>query len=88
LLTGLIDGGREAPVAIPSLERTSSTTQEYGLSTAWHALRHYLSIGRAKISPTFNVGQKNGPFWLTMREGNAYIHLIGAPSAYGAIARL
>jgi hypothetical protein len=27
-------------------------------------------------------------FRLTMREGNAYIHLIGAPSAYGAIARL
>jgi hypothetical protein len=32
--------------------------------------------------------KENGHFRLTMREAKAYIRPIGAPSAYGAIARL
>jgi hypothetical protein len=32
--------------------------------------------------------KKNGHFWLTRLQGEAYIHGIGAPSANGAIARL
>jgi hypothetical protein len=35
-----------------------------------------------------NAGQNTGQFRLTTRGLEAYIHALGAPSAYGAIARL
>ena len=59
------------PVAIPSLERSLRTTQEYGLSTARYELRHCLSFGRAKIFPTLVVGQKNGAFLVDNAGGQS-----------------
>jgi len=83
--------GLKAPVAIPSLERTLRTTQEYGLSAARRRLKHRLAF--CPWGPCAAVfkslwAKKNGRFWLTMRRGEAYIQPIGAPSANGAIARL
>jgi hypothetical protein len=34
------------------------------------------------------AAKENGHFWLTILRAEAYIRPIGAPSAYGAIARL
>jgi len=89
--SGLIDGGWRPPCAISSLEQTPRTTQEYGLSAARHELRHCLFGDRRKFRLTaarYHSGQENGHFWLTTLRAEAYIQAIGAPSAYGAIARL
>jgi hypothetical protein len=68
------------------------TTQQYGLSAASYALRHCLFVGRRILSAgtqsTVSWAKENGHFWLTTRLSEAYIRPTGAPSAYGAIARL
>ena len=82
------------PLAIPSLEVELGprTTHEYGLSAARQGLKirsqeapeahlRQVELGFRRVSNT-------GQLWLTIRRAEAYIHPLGAPSAYGAIARL
>jgi hypothetical protein len=87
-------GGWMPPLAIPSLEaeRSPRTVHEYGLNAARQALKF-----RCREAPEAQLRQaelgfgrvnKTGQFRLTIREAEAYIPVLGAPSAYGAIARL
>jgi hypothetical protein len=87
-------GGWMPPLAIPSLEfeRGPRTTHEYGLSAARRALKFRFQEGAEGQLRQAELGfgrvSNTGQFRLTMRGGEAYIRVLGAPSAYGAIARL
>ena len=82
------------PLAIPSLEaeRSPRTTHEYGLSAARQALKfRCLEAPEAQLRQAelgFGRVNNTGQFRLTIRGAEAYIPVLGAPSAYGAIARL
>jgi hypothetical protein len=88
----------DAPASdsIPRISNLLRTAHEYGLSAAWQTLKFRFREGpkalsrRAKLrfDKVNNAGQNTGQFRLTIRGAEAYIHLLGAPSAYGAIARL
>jgi hypothetical protein len=82
-----------APVAIPSHELPYlRTAHEYGLSAAQIPLavgKSMLKCGLGEKRPIAPENVHNGSFfWLTLLRGEAYIPPLGAPSAYGAIARL
>jgi len=82
------------PLAIPSLEAELGprTAHEYGRSAAQRALKFRFQeapeaqLLRAELR--FGRVSNTGQFRLTMRRAEAYIPALGAPSAYGAIARL
>jgi hypothetical protein len=82
------------PLAIPSLEveRSPRTAHEYGLSAARQALKFRFQDGpKARLQQGelgFRRVNNTGQFRLTIRRAEAYIPVLGAPSAYGAIARL
>ena len=87
-------GGWLPPLAIPSLEveRGPRTAHEYGLSAALRALKFRFQedpegqLRQAKLG--FGRINNAGQFRLTIRRAEAYIPVLGALSAYGAIARL
>jgi hypothetical protein len=87
-------GGWLPPLAIPSLEveRGPRTAHEYGLSAARQALNfRFQEAPEAQLRQAelgFGRVNNTGPFRLTIRGVAAYIPVLGAPSAYGAIARL
>ena len=87
-------GGWLPPLAIPSLEveRGTRTAHEYGLSAARQALKFRFQEAPEAQLPQAELGfagiKNTGQFRLTMRGAEAYIPVLGAPSAYGAIARL
>jgi hypothetical protein len=68
------------------------TTHEYGRSAAQQALKIRFQespeaqLRRAELR--FGRVSNTGQLRLTMRGAEAYIPVLGAPSAYGAIARL
>jgi hypothetical protein len=69
------------------------TAHEYGLSAARQALKFrfreaHFRQAELRFDKVNNVGQNTGQFRLTIRGLEAYIRALGAPSAYGAIARL
>jgi hypothetical protein len=74
-----------------SIPRTSKAKDGAGLWPQYGA-HEVLAIG--KTMAKFACGEiaeevdKFPLFWLTLLGGKAYIHASGAPSAYGAIARL
>ena len=88
----------DAPASdsIPRISNLLKTAQEYGLSAAWQTLKFRFREGpkvlswRAKLrfDKVNNAGQNTGQFRLTIRGAEAYIPVLGALSAYGAIARL
>ena len=83
--------------SIPRIRTGPRTAQEYGLSAARQALKIRFRAGsgsaarggpnRAAIRSRI-LANILDQFRLTMRRAEAYIHPLGAPSAYGAIARL
>ena len=87
-------GGWLPPLAIPSLEveRGLRTAHEYGLSAARQGLNfRFQEAPEAQLRQAelgFGRVKNTGPFRLTIRRAEAYIPVLGAPSAYGAIARL
>jgi hypothetical protein len=87
-------GGWMPPLAIPSLEAELAprTAHEYGRSAAQQALKfRFQEASEAQLPPAeldFACVKNTGQFRLTMRGAEAYIRVLGAPSAYGAIARL
>ena len=82
------------PLAIPSfeVERSSRTAHEYGLNAARQALnfrcQEALEAQLRQAELGFGRVNNTGQFRLTIRGVEAYIHALGAPSAYGVIARL
>ena len=69
------------------------TAHEYGLSAARQALKFRFREARfrraeLRFDKVNNVGQNTGQIRLTICGLEAYIRALGAPSAYGAIARL
>ena len=72
------------------------TAHEYGLSAARQALKFrfreegevHFRQAELRFDKVNNAGQNTGQFRLTTCGLEAYIHALGAPSAYGAIARL
>ena len=84
----------DAPASdsIPRVERGPRTAHEYGLSAARQALNfRFQEAPKAQLRQAelgFGRVKNTGPFRLTIRRAEAYIPVLGAPSAYGAIARL
>jgi len=80
----------------PSNSSPPSTAEEYGLSAARQALKIRCPVGsgvRGADRNRLRLGQQYWPnfldqFRLTRLTAEAYIQPLGAPSAYGAIARL
>ena len=88
----------DAPASdsIPRISNLLRTAHEYGLSAARKALKFRFREGlkvlsrqaKLRFDKVNNAGQNTGQFRLTIRGAEAYIHPLGAPSAYSAIARL
>ena len=72
--------------------RSPRTAYEYGLSAARRALKFRCRLATEAQLRQAELGfgrvNKTGQFRLTIRGAEAYIPVLGAPSAYGAIARL